>query len=155
MDLRDFSRPYLEILEARTLLSVTVFKSFAGLSYTDDPRYQPPDANAAAGPATIVETVNATVRFFDKSTGAPVLSERLEISSLRSAGAFVFDPVVTYDDMAGRFFLAALDGGGNLDFAVSDSSNPLDGFTEMHQVDLYETDAPGTFTLQRLSQTRL
>ncbi len=144
MDLRDFSRPYLEILEARTLLSVTVLKSFAGLSYTDDPRYQPPDADAAAGPDTIVETVNATVRFFDKSTGAPLFSERLEdFFAPLKPGAFVFDPVVTYDDMAGRFFLAALDGGGSLDFAVSDSSNPFDGFTEMHQVDLYETDAQG------------
>jgi hypothetical protein len=144
MDLRDFSRPYLEILEARTLLSVTVFKSFAGLSYGDDPRYQPPDTDAAAGPDTIVETVNATVRFFDKNTGAPLFSARLEdFFAPLKPGAFVFDPVVTYDEMAGRFFLAALDGGSCLDFAVSDSSNPLDGFTEMHQVDLYETDAQG------------
>ena len=38
MDLRHSPRPYLEILEARTLLSVTAFQSFPGLSRNDQLR---------------------------------------------------------------------------------------------------------------------
>jgi hypothetical protein len=138
------SRPHLEALEDRTSLAVTVFNSFPGLSFSDDPRYQPPDTDAAVGPNYLVETVNATVKFFEKSTGAPLLSERLEdFFAPLGHGSYVFDPVVTYDDMAGRFFVAALEGSSCLDFAVSDTSNPLDGFTDMHRVDLFETDARG------------
>src|SRR5713226_4069180 len=103
--------PHLETFEDRTLPSVTVFNSFPGLSSNNDPRYQPPDTDAAAGPDAIVETVNATVKFFAKSTGAPLLSLRLEdFFAPLGQGPYVFDPVVTYDEMAGRFFIAALDG---------------------------------------------
>jgi hypothetical protein len=141
---RGFCLPHLETLEDRTTPSVTVFDSFPGLSSSDDARYVPPDTDAAAGPDYVVETVNASVRFLDKHTGAPLSSERLEdfFGSLDHS-AFVFDPVVTYDEMAGRFFLAALDGSSCFDFAVSNTSNPLDGFSEMHLVDLFETDAQG------------
>jgi hypothetical protein len=140
-------RPHLEALEDRTLLSLTVLNRLDGLSSDDDPRYEPPDTDAAAGPDFIIETVNATVEFFEKSTGIPVSSERLEdFFSLLGPSPFVFDPVETYDEMAGRFFVAALDGhleSSYLDFAVSDSSNPLDGFHAMNRINLYETDSLG------------
>jgi len=141
------SRPHLEALEDRSLLSVIVLNRFNGLNDDDDPRYQPPDTDAAAGPEYIVETVNATLEFFDKRTGTAVFAQRLEdLFAPIGPGSFVFDPVVTYDEMAGRFFVAALDGridSSFLDFAVSDTSNPLNGFSAMHRIDLFETNALG------------
>src|SRR5579871_870360 len=138
------TRLQLEALEERTVLSVNVLASFPALSSRDDPRYQTPDTDAAAGLDYLVETVNATVEFIAKTTGAPVFSERLEdFFAPLGQGSFVFDPVVTYDEMAGRFFVAALDGTSNLDFAVSDTADPMNGFTEMHRLDLFETDAQG------------
>jgi hypothetical protein len=146
MDTR-VARPRLEVLEARTLLSVNVLNHFDGLSTREDPRFQPPDPDAAVGPDSIVETVNSTLECFEKSTGAPGFSQSLgDFFAPIGAGDFVFDPVLTYDEMSGRFFVAALDGKLDrsfLDFAVSDTSNPLDGFTAMHQIDLFETDAQG------------
>src|SRR6266404_4132228 len=137
-------RPHLEPLEDRRMLSVNVINSFPGLSSRDDPRYQPPDTDAAAGPDFIVETVNATVEFIEKHTRAPLFVQRLEdFFAPLGQGSYVFDPVVTYDEMAGRFFVGALDGNSCLDFAVSDTSNPLDGFSEMHRVDLFEADPQG------------
>ena len=43
---------------------------------------------------------------------------------------------MTYDEGAGRWYVAAIDGSelNNILLAVSDTSNPLDGFTEMHRV---------------------
>jgi hypothetical protein len=140
-------RLQLEALEERALLSVQVLNDFNGLSYNDDPRYQPPDTDAAAGPAYIVETINSSLAFFDKSTGAAVFGQRLEdFFAPVGPGSFLFDPVVTYDDMAGRFFVGVLDGhvdSSFLDFAVSNSANPLDGFAEMHRINLFETGRLG------------
>jgi hypothetical protein len=141
------SRPHLEALEDRTLLSVDVLSRWPGLSFSDDPRYQPPDPSAAVGPDFIVETVNASLEFFEKHTGAPLFSQQLEdFFAPVEPGYFVFDPVVTYDEMAGRFFVGALEGrleSSFLDFAISNTSNPLDGFTDMHRIRLSQTDPSG------------
>jgi hypothetical protein len=62
---------------------------------------------------------------------------------------FAFDPVVTYDDIAERFVVAMIDEDealekGFLLYAVSNSSNPLDGFTEMHRIDVTENGVAET-----------
>lgn len=141
------TRPRLERLDERSLLSVNLLNHFDGLNYNDDPRYQPPDPDAAAGPDYLVETVNSSLEVFDKNTGLPVFFEHLEdFFAPIGPGDFVFDPVVTYDETAGRFFVAALDGKIDrsfLDVAVSNTSNPLDGFTEMHRINLFESDPQG------------
>jgi hypothetical protein len=65
-----------------------------------------------------------------------------------SPGSLLFDPVVTYDEQAGRFLVAVLDRDDNaqrsfVDFAVSNDSNPLHGFSEMHRLETTETDVGG------------
>jgi outer membrane protein OmpA-like peptidoglycan-associated protein len=58
-------------------------------------------------------------------------------SALPLSGAVIFDPVVTYDALAGRWVVVALEGktiDNNLLIAVSNTDDPTDGFTEMHRI---------------------
>jgi hypothetical protein len=144
------TRLCLEVLEDRLLPSVSVFGTAEGISYGESScGCQPPDTDAAAGPDVLVETVNLAIAYYDKSTGT-----RLALESLRSLfspigpGSFLSDPVVTYDEMAGRFFVGMLDidiGGhhGYFDFAVSDTADPRDGWTAMYKLDITETNEGG------------
>src|SRR5262249_34584780 len=101
------TRLCLEVLEDRLLPSVNVFSTTEGINYGDSScGCQPPDTDAAAGPDVLVETVNLAIAYYDKSTGT-----RLALQSLHSFFSpvgplyFLSDPVVTYDEMAGRFFV--------------------------------------------------
>src|SRR5262249_36668863 len=56
---------------------------------------------------------------------------------------------VTYDEMAGRFVIVVLDldvpgRHSYLNLAVSDTSNPLDGFHEMHRLETTEPASSGS-----------
>ncbi len=140
----------LEVLESRTLLSVNVQLTAAGVNARESGcGCSPPDPDIAAGPDYVVGTVNTAIAFYNKSDGS-----RLSLQPLRtffapiSPGATLSDPVVAYDELSGRFFVGILDIGFSsqrsfFDLAVSNTSNPLDGFTEMHKVETTETLGDG------------
>jgi hypothetical protein len=138
---RQFGRPCLEALEERSLLSVAQgVVRFSGLGSPDSLAFGPPDAIAAAGPNQVVEAINTTLAFYDKSSGDRISEKSLSdfFSSLGNVQQ-VNDPVVSFDEMTNRFVVGAVDsptdGFGNrtgfssFDFAVSNDSNPSDGFT--------------------------
>jgi hypothetical protein len=131
-----------ERLEARSILAVNLGTNFSGLNFPDSFDSVPPDTIAAAGPGHIVEVVNAAIGIFDKATGARLFHQSLD-EFFDRFGPFtgLFDPVVAYDEMAERFIVGVLelDEAGQesfFEFAVSDTSDPLDGFREMHQIDV-------------------
>jgi hypothetical protein len=149
LQLRRFRPLLLEQLQHRILPTVNLVNNFAGLTVatadtTGTP--EPPDTVVAAGPTQVMEVVNSSVRVYDKATGK-VLSTKLLPTFFDPVGtAFPFDPVVTYDEQAGRFFIAALESNNTtkrsfLDFAVSNTSNATDGFSEMHKLELTEFDS--------------
>jgi hypothetical protein len=132
----------LETLEDRSLMSVSVGSSFAGLGFPDS-GLTPPDTMAAAGPSHVVEVVNSRIAFFDKFTCNLVSQQSLtNFFAPVKGGNFIFDPSVTYDELANRFVIVALDdsfAGGTsfLDVAVSNDSDPTHGFTEMQRIDVH------------------
>ncbi len=124
------ARLILETLETRDLLSVNVQSAFRG--QTGNPAVlEPPDTITAAGPDVIVE----------KNSGAKLLQQDLKSFFNASPLGGVLsqsDVVVAFDELAGRFVLGTLDfklgataatSRSRFDFAVSNDSNPLDGFT--------------------------
>lgn len=103
---------------------------FPGIAQTE---WTPPDPTIAVGPNHIVETVNAAIAFYDKSTGNQTFSVHLGTPGnpgfFESVGAnsnFVFDPKVFYDHKAERFVVIGLETSGAswIDIAVSDDSDP-------------------------------
>jgi len=121
-----------------------IVKGFEGISFTNSFDSVPPDTHLATGPQHIVEVTNATIAFFNRATGKRVFLEDL-FAFFAPTGAvhFGFDPVVTYDEIAQRFVVVMVDEDEDavksfLLYAVSNSSNPLDGFSEMHRIDVTE-----------------
>jgi uncharacterized repeat protein (TIGR01451 family) len=110
---------------------------YAALSFNQSGGYVPPDTDGAAGPTNYVETVNQTLAIYSpKATGASSVSDSLNhfwftTGGLAHAdgGSGLSDPVVTYDNLMGRFVVADQDVDFNthvsrFDVAVSTSSNP-------------------------------
>jgi hypothetical protein len=121
-----------------------VSTGFDGMDFNDTPGFVPPDTHAATGPNHIVETVNTTVAIYNRATGARVSgpTDLSDFFSSVSASTNLTDPVVAYDELAQRFFIGVIDFGAgttsSLLYAVSDSSDPTDGFTEKYSIDVTE-----------------
>jgi hypothetical protein len=142
---RHGTRPLLRVkpLEDRTLPSVTVGTNFTALAYSNSGGYSPPDTNAAVGPNNIVETVNSEIAIYDTSGNLQSKHSLTSFFAPVHAGSFVFDPQISYDDIAGRFVITALEqytfpNRSYLDLAVSNDSNAADGFTEMHRINVQQ-----------------
>ena len=119
---------------------------FAGLNTNDAGGIiEPPDTIAAAGPTAVVEIVNSNIAYYNKATGKLPLqrgARRLlrlgqplpiaplrRLRHLRRAGrAGSSSPPWTSTSAPASYF----------NFAVSNDSNPLDGFSEIHQVETTE-----------------
>jgi hypothetical protein len=121
--------------------TVTLTGGFTGMNSTG---WTPPDTNLAVGLNHVVETVNKSLAIYDKATGALLSKQTLRnlFSGLDTAGG-PFDPSVLYDEQAGRFVVeASIRDSTNkkayLDLAVSNSSDPTQGFTEIHQLEVDE-----------------
>lgn len=140
--------PTLRLAAAATTPNVSL--DFAGMS-ADSDKSVPPDTHVAVGPNHIVEVVNHTIAVFSKSTGVKLMEQDLPsfFDSTLPNGPGGFDPSVTYDELAGRFVVIILQvtssDEGYLWYGVSNTSNPLDGFTEKHSIRL---DGPGINTTQ-------
>jgi methionine-rich copper-binding protein CopC/protocatechuate 3,4-dioxygenase beta subunit len=119
-------------------LNPTIINGFDGMNFLDSVNgYVPPDTDMAVGPQYVIETVNAQIQFYDKTTGQALLPNTPLNQFFKASSESPFDPVVTYDEIAGRFIVAAPTFSGNLLFAVSNDSNPFDGF---HTYDLNVTE---------------
>jgi methionine-rich copper-binding protein CopC len=102
---------------------------FNGMNFLDSVNgYVPPDTDMAVGPNYVIETVNAQIQIYDKATGTALLPNTPLNQFFGAPSESPFDPVVTYNDIAGRFVVAAPTFGNHLLFAVSKTSNPFDGF---------------------------
>ncbi len=139
------TRLQVERLEDRSLPSVNVLDDFAGLAFDprEDRRHRFADTHMAAGPNHLVEVTNRQVAFIQKDTGNIQFSESMLnfFAPVNPVAPFLFDPKVTYDELAGRFIVVDLNIGpiGNdvsyLLLAVSDDANPM-GQWEMHRIDV-------------------
>jgi hypothetical protein len=124
--------------------NLSIAKGFEGIGFPNSFDSVPPDTHVATGPEHIVEVTNTTIAYYSRVTGKRLFIQDLFLF-FAPAGVvtFGFDPVVTYDDIAERFVVAMVDENdalikGFLLYAVSNTSNPLDGFTEMHRIDMTE-----------------
>jgi hypothetical protein len=120
----------------------TVLGKFPGLNFSQDGiPGQPPDSNAAAGPNSVINTVNQQVAMYRKSgTQIATIDFGTFWASLpnggqtppasHTAGLNEFsDPLVVYDELAQRFiiedqYISSGSGDSVQDIAVSKSSNP-------------------------------
>ena len=137
------TRPWLERLEDRAMLSVTIAPTnnngngYTALDFNQSGGYTPPDTNGAAGPSSYVETVNQTIALYgNKSTGTPATTSALSTFWFTTgglahadSGSSLSDPVVSYNDQIGRFVVVDQDVNFNthvsrFDIAVSKTSNP-------------------------------
>jgi hypothetical protein len=117
-------RPQVEPLECRSLLSLSLGTSFAGLNFSSTANangglgFTPPEPSIAVGPTTsdggkVVEVTDSAIEIWNKSTGMPVAfppsiaSVSPNPQSLLSffgtaqptqASSAPYDPVATYDD---------------------------------------------------------
>jgi hypothetical protein len=105
----------------------------AATSYTSG--YYPPDVMGAVGPQHVVQLINGEYRVYRKSDG--VLLQQTDTYGFWGAMGitptdFSFDPRVVYDSGSGRWFAVEVDAQNqpnNYLFAVSQSSDPTDGWT--------------------------
>lgn len=74
----------------------------------------PPDPNASVGGSQVVETVNVAFQVFDKSSGQSLLGPSglntiwQGFAGFCATSGFYSDPVVHYDNAAGRWFITLL-----------------------------------------------
>jgi hypothetical protein len=131
---------------------LVISEGFTGIAFPNSFGSVPPDTILAVGPAHIVEVTNTTIAFYNRFTGKRLfLQDPAVFFAPVGAGTFLFDPQVTYDELAGRFVIAVLDVNdslptGHLLYAVSNSSDPTNGFSEMHRINVTEAglEQPGT-----------
>jgi hypothetical protein len=101
----------------------------------------PPDTNAAVSPNWVVETVNSAYAVWDKS-GNLQAGYPQPLSNIFPSG-FGSDPYVEYDEMADRWYIAAITSDlSSLELAVSNDGNPLNGFVVYSVFTGYVPDYP-------------
>lgn len=149
-------RLQLELLEERTLLSVEVYKGTAGLSWLQTGGCQPPNPNGDVGHTHYLQGLGDTVFSYDRATGE---SQVIRLGPLfQDPKVFAYcDTQVAYDDVNQRFIVTALGSVRDhllrkyLFVAVSDTSNPADGFSELHRFTLEQTDGTNVYHAAELS----
>ena len=102
-----------------------------------DTFWWPNDPNAATGPNHVMDIINGIYRIYNKS-GTLVASGGLDsLFSSLTPGVATLDPNIVYDDIAQRFVIEANGSGSDITnayFAVSNTSDPTQGFTEVHKI---------------------
>lgn len=102
--------PTLEILEDRTVPSVTLNSTYTALQFNDTQGWVPPDTIAAAGSDHIVEAVNSTLAIYNKGDGNRVMKQNLDEFFFGTTSTHQLnDPVVSYDEQDHVFFVGVLD----------------------------------------------
>lgn len=97
-------------------------------------QWRPPDPDLSVGRNQIVATVNMQIAIFDKA-GNELSNEPIDDFFKEVGGDFFYvDPVTQYDQLANRFVVVAGEHEGGdktksrLDFAISKTTNPMDGW---------------------------
>ena len=114
------------------------------------PNCEPPDTQMAAGPDQVFEVINVAGMIYDKSGNTLLAAFNLNHLFNQDPALFSSDPRIEYDTISGRWFVSLLildttdittaqDGSFNL--AVSNDSNPLDGFN-VYSIDTTGNDFP-------------
>ena len=139
------SRPQVEFLESRDLLSVSVSLAQSGIGSTG---FVPPDTIGAAGPNHFVEAVNLTMNIYNKS-GSLVRSQTFGsfFSSLPGRLANQSDPFVTYDTYLNKWVVGVIDYSGSasgLEFAQSNTNDPTGAWT-LRRYDMTHDSVSGTY----------
>ncbi|MEK9278924.1 MULTISPECIES: Ig-like domain-containing protein [unclassified Bradyrhizobium] len=107
---------------------VTIGANFAGTNLLDFGA-NPPDTDGAVGPSQFVEFLNSDFRVYDKSGN--VLQQSTLSDFWSSAGVpqpSPFDPRILFDPDSQRWYAAALDFTGAFLLAVSNTSDPAQGW---------------------------
>ncbi len=141
---RQAARLHLEVLEGRTVPTVSVLGSYPGMNEADVGHLPPPppDTQSAAGPSSVVETVNSEVTIYSpRSTRSNIVSDSLpgflftqgNLPRTNPTG-YLSDSFDAFDNQIQRFVVGEMDFGTTTgpttsspsfcDFAVSKSSNP-------------------------------
>ena len=96
----------------------------------------PPDTNAAVNDSYVVETVNEEFLVFDKASGTELFSEPLSSFFAPIGDPSIGDVYVVWDPSVGRWYVDAISANneGNLLFAISNDSNPLNGFSNQYVI---------------------
>jgi hypothetical protein len=121
-------------MTAQATTVVTVGTNFTGTSISQS-GFFPPDTMGAVGLNHIVELINGSYAVYNKNGSVLSrisLNQFWQNAGTTPAGNFAFDPRVNYDPFSGRWFAASVDnarGINNFLVAVSQSSNPLDGWS--------------------------
>jgi hypothetical protein len=110
--------------------------TFPGLDSTNLPGVNPADVQLAAGPGTLVQTVNTAIAIWTTGGATPQLVRSQQLgaffsnASTNRAGDAMTDPRIIYDNVSGRFFAAVFDiTRVELDVAVSATSDPNGAWT--------------------------
>ncbi|HEV3023061.1 MAG TPA: hypothetical protein VGX76_11355, partial [Pirellulales bacterium] len=132
--------------------TITVLGTTKGITSAQNVGITPPDTNAAAGPTAVVEAVNTSILMVSKTGTTLVPNQQFSqfFASIYKAGDSFTAPEVVYDEGAGRFYVAVLEGPANLssyadlDFAVSKTSDPTQGFyfTKITSPNFGQSDFP-------------
>jgi fibronectin type 3 domain-containing protein len=149
--LRDFRRRSLlgvllslpALIAGSSLLAQTqIGAGFDGLKGTDT-WWSPNDPNAAVGPNHVVQIINGVYCVYDKK-GATLLTSHVDyLFTNINSSVSTLDPNITYDDIAGRWIIEANGSSSdivNAYLAVSDTSDPTQGFTEVHSFNFPAAD---------------
>lgn len=113
---------------------------FGGLgAYASRPTPYRMDKHLAAGPDHLVAVLDNMIGIYDKAGSLLHVQDLQALFGPLQAMGSVFKPVVTYDADARRFVVGAFNEHPPRPFvtdflyAVSDTTDPLDGFSEMHR----------------------
>ncbi len=118
-----------------TLQAQTIGLNFTGTTRSES-GFIPPDTMGTVGNDHIIEMINGRYVVYDKTDGSELTNTTLNSfwadAGAPHTGSFSFDPRVQYDPFSERFYACSVDNpsnANNIMFAVSNSSNPLDGWT--------------------------
>jgi hypothetical protein len=119
--------PTVELLEDRTVPSVSVGVSIDGMNTTNNScNCQPPDTIVAAGPNHVVEMVNTAIEVFNKSGAITSAPESLA-TFFNPTNPNQSDPFVFYDDVAHQFVAGVLEYSSGSAADLVDFATGVDG----------------------------
>ncbi len=110
------------------IINPIINSNFIGNTYNG---YSPPDNNIAVSANHIVSVMNSNMSYFNKS-GTELYNKSFSAFFNNQYTAILYDPVIIYDPVLQRFFMAILHGNtpttSKVILLVSQTSNPNDGW---------------------------
>lgn len=136
-------RPFVVVLVVAACVSAlladsAVLENFTASSMSESGFY-PPDTMGAVGPGNVVLLINGRYEAYSKgANGAPLSGHAMSLTNFfsnqagLSVSSYAFDPRITYDRWAQRWYAVAVDGSRSASsgylVAVSRTANPADGW---------------------------